>query len=277
VRNKLLKLMVVVVLIWSICLIQGVGAAYWSADSVPRGVTYQGEAKEESLKKIVFAVVDEDRDGNRGLEGLMLITWKFNPMEAQIVSIPKNMIVAVKDSQYFSAEEMYQQYGLGHTLELAKRYFKAPKANYLVVNVEQGTKIIDKLGGVNVNVPHSVANYKPGIREMSGRELMNYSLLTDSLEDRIGWEERQRAVMDAVISKSLHPRTILKLPELIKQLGATARTDLKLTELLSLGLKIGRSGFSKLEVHFAPGRYRPINGKTLWIIDSKGLTDLVSN
>lgn len=268
-KNKLLKLVLTVVLISGFWTVETANAAYWPAVLNPQSFRTRKLEKQDDFQRIIFTVVNKTQAGQGELEGLMLVTLGFEPKIFQIAAIPKNMYLAVDNEQYFTVEQIYQWYGLEYTLNLAKACFRLPQANYCVIDLEDGAKIIDQLGGVKINVPRQLINYKSGWQTMSGRELVKYSLLNDPREDRKGWQERQWTIINAVISKVLQPRAILKLPEVVKQLVVASATDLKLTELLRLAVNVGRIGFSGADVRFTPGCYQLIDGKILWALDSE--------
>jgi anionic cell wall polymer biosynthesis LytR-Cps2A-Psr (LCP) family protein len=274
VKKKRLTSIVILALICVFCFGEIANAAYWSSNLFFQEEAADGRVKEEERKKIILVVVNDNQKADKGLESLMLVDLELNTKKAQIISIPKNMYLNIKGLGYISLKEIYREYGLNNIIRLAKQCINAPEANYLVINLQNGAKIIDELGGVEINAPHSIEGYQAGWQRMSGSQLVSYSVKTDRNETREEWEKRQMAIIQAVVRAGLHPRIIWKLPAIIREMGHFFQTDFKLTELLNLAIKIRNGEAFKIEIKMAPGLTRQLDNKKIWVLDRSKLAGL---
>ena len=100
----------------------------------------------------------------------------------------------------------------------------------LRINFTSLTKIIDALGGVNVNSDQAFQaggyTFTEGYNEMDGKEALAFSRERYSFAegDRTRGKNQQR-VIEAIIAKSASPQTVLKYQSILKSLDNTFQTN----------------------------------------------------
>ncbi|HEY3474296.1 MAG TPA: LCP family protein [Anaerolineales bacterium] len=128
--------------------------------------------------------------------------------------------------------------------------FGAHVDHYVAVNLQTFVKIIDTLGGIDIDLPYEVDGRVKGSRDrdrvfaagehhLDGYRTMLLARLRPDGDFRRA--EVQSLILKAVAEKALSQDIILKLPELIQDLSDSVQTDLgpvEITQLLCLRTRL---------------------------------------
>ena len=129
--------------------------------------------------------------------------------------------------------------------------FGIPIDYYVMVDFKGFEKIIDTLGGVEINVPrdlkdtkypdprpgdpyaYKTVQFKAGLQHMEGARALEYarSRMSSSDFDRA---TRQQLVLLAIREKALSLNVIPKIPSLVLTMGDTIKTDMSVDDMLNL-------------------------------------------
>jgi LCP family protein required for cell wall assembly len=145
-------------------------------------------------------------------------------------------------------------------------YTGLPINHVVVVNFHSFSKLIDKIGGIDVNVPEPILSnsfdcpfktqarcagfkgwrFEKGVQHMNGYRALIYSRVRENKlnprDSDISRGSRQQDVMQALTSKLASSSTFLKLPFIGGDLLAPIATDLTPTEFMQLGWLKFRAG-----------------------------------
>ncbi len=147
------------------------------------------------------------------------------------------------------------------------RGFTAVEVNHVVVvDFEAFTKVIDKVGGVTIDVPKPILSNKfdcpyatqarcdrwqgwrfaKGKQHMDGHRARVYARIRenklDPRETDITRGERQQAVIQALLSRLTSPGVLVKLPFIGDDIMRPLTTDLSAGQLIQLALVKKKSG-----------------------------------
>jgi len=143
--------------------------------------------------------------------------------------------------------------GVGLLAETLAYNFNVNLDHYAVGDFSAFVEMIDAIGGVDVDVPQSVAEFSAGQQHMDGATALRYARLREDAPDpsdlvRI---DRQTQVLLAVQEKLTRPDMIAALPRLARSLQAAILTDLRPREvsaLVCLGQRLDGSNIALLEM-----------------------------
>jgi LCP family protein required for cell wall assembly len=145
-------------------------------------------------------------------------------------------------------------------------YTGLPINHIVVVNFHSFAKLIDKIGGIDINVPERILSNKfdcpystnercarwkgwrfaKGMQHMSGYRALIYSRVRENrlnpADTDITRGARQQAVVQALMSKLSSGGTFVKLPFIGGDLMKPLATDLSPTEMIQLGWVKFRAG-----------------------------------
>jgi polyisoprenyl-teichoic acid--peptidoglycan teichoic acid transferase len=187
-----------------------------------------------------------------------MIVVRVDPVAKRVdmVSIPRDLLVEIPG---FSSEKVNAAYPLG---ELATNipgggptlaaqtieYNFGIRIDYFAeVDIAGMEEVVDILGGIIIDVPgilkddqfptadygYTRVYFSPGIQRMYGREAVQYSRTRHDDGD-FARQDRQHQVLRAIRFQAESTGIITRLPEIISEVGDSVRTDLSISQVLSL-------------------------------------------
>jgi LCP family protein required for cell wall assembly len=124
--------------------------------------------------------------------------------------------------------------GAGLLADTLQKNFGLNVDNYVVVNFAAFVKIVDTLGGIDVNLPTAVdgnANgydlgfFTAGINHLSGAQALNLARIREGYSTLIR-DSNQDQIIKAIYQKVTSPAIIPKIPSLLQTLIGAGLTDL---------------------------------------------------
>lgn len=186
-------------------------------------------------------------------QSMILVTVDPKTHTVGMLSIPRDLWVDIPGYGFGKIQIAYEIGGVALARRTVEQNFGVPIDYYAWVGLQGFQKIIDTVGGVNIDVPHPVLDdaypddlnptdpyaykrlYIPaGPQHLAGPEALEFvrSRHGDLVGD-FGRSQRQQMLLLA-LRKQLTATTVLfHLPQLAADLQDTVRTDLPLTELLA--------------------------------------------
>lgn len=241
-----------------------------------------------------------------------ILVAHYNSMNGRvsIVSIPRDTKVEWSDEQIQKAQELersYQYYSkitdmssLGGIENL--RYFTIRSVeemldvrvdNYVVVNTKVIREIVDKLGGIEVNVPRRMEyddNYQdlhidlqPGLQKLNGAQaegLLRWRHDKSGKEQYargdLGRIETQQIFIKAFADKVLNDLSLGKIVDLITTVYSNLKTDVSFDEALSYTNYLSHISVDNMELKTLPGDDAWIDGRSYYLADEDNLTEFVN-
>ena len=159
-------------------------------------------------------------------------------------------------------------YGMSNYINTLERYYKVSIDNYAVVNFASFPKIIDALGGVDINITTREINEiknnpyvygdagvveieqtfegTEGIMHLNGLQALAYCRIRHIDSDNVR-ADRQKAVLNELFNKAKTAGT-LDTVKLVNQLSQYTKTGYTKKELISIGNTALRDGWLSFEI-----------------------------
>jgi LCP family protein required for cell wall assembly len=219
-----------------------------------------------------------------------MLLLRFNPQTEQLVvlSLPRDTRTYVR-GQLTKLNEANYYGGPALAAESVSDLLGGVAIDrYVRINVQGVEKLIDALGGVNVNVPqdmryqddsqHLYINLKAGEQTLDGNKALQFLRFRYDARGDIGRVQRQQMFMRALTEQALNPATITRLPKILSVIQSNVDTNLSVEELLALvgyGAQINRSNVQMLML---PGTFsRPQDfSLSYWLPNHRDIDALVS-
>ena len=205
------------------------------------------------------------RPGETGLQyrtdTMLVASLDPQTQSVGILSIPRDLYVQVPG--YSQLQRINSAMVLGElsregngpllAMETVQYNFGIRIHDYIVVDFEAVIALVDAVGGVNIDVPHPIADYQfpdmnygydplilsPGLQHMDGRVALKYARTRHGDSD-FQRARRQQQVIFAVRDKALTvdalPGLIAQAPRLYASLSQDVVTALSLEEIIQLVL-----------------------------------------
>ena len=244
-------------------------------------------AKDKST--IMIMGVDERDDDVGRSDTLMVATIDPKKNQAALLSIPRDTRVKIKGHGYDKINAAYAYGGQKLTQDTVEKFISVPMDHYIVINVKAFQRIIDAIGGIDIDVEKRmyyedpwdddgglVINLQPGMQHMDGKTAVTYVRYRDE-EGDIGRIGRQQKFMKAVMEKVTSPSIIPQLPSVIKEVLSSVKTDLSFRQLLEFAGSLKESQKNGLKTEMVPGRPLYIEGISYWIPDITKLRSTIAD
>lgn len=241
-------------------------------------------------KVIVMIMGVDEREGDVGRsDTLMVATLDPKKKKAAILSIPRDTRVKIRGNGFDKINAAYAYGGYHLTKDTVENLLGVEMEHYVLINVKSFKKIIDAIGGVEINVEKRMyyedvwdddggllINLYPGMQHMDGNTAITYVRYRDE-EGDIGRIARQQKFMQAVMDKITSPAIIPRIPTIVKEVIGSIQTDLSMKELIEFLTTLKEAQRYGLQSEMLPGKPMYIDGISYWIPDLSKLRTTIAN
>lgn len=196
---------------------------------------------------------DESGDNQRS-DVMILVRADIPNRQITMVSIPRDTPLHLDDGRVVKINEAYNIGGAAYTIEAVSELTGVPISHYAEVHFSELQTLVDKLGGVTVDVPIELSyqdaltgetvKLQPGVQTINGQQAQIFARArheygTDQDENR---QNAVRQLAEAILKEALD-RPIYELPGTVLDLADCVGTDMKTADLVSLATAfVGGSG-----------------------------------
>lgn len=215
------------------------------------GFLGQGQLKGEAdgrINILLLGIGGANHPGGTLTDTIMVASIKPQTNEVAMLSIPRDMYVTVPGSgkdkinaAYAQGEQKKSGEGMNLAKETVSKTLDIPIHYTVRVDFEGFSKIIDVLGGVDVNVeedlydpfyPDGKYYIEKGMHHMDGKAALKYARSRQTTSD-FDRAKRQQQIMVAVREKALSADTLTnpgKINDILNALGDHIKTDMQIWE-----------------------------------------------
>ncbi|MCK9525150.1 MAG: LCP family protein [Limnochordia bacterium] len=248
---------------------------------------------------VLFLGTDEKLEASTRADSIMLFSLDTTTGEVGVLSIPRDTRVWIPSRQRWErVNAAYAHGGASMALEAVSSLLRMPVNYYVHTDFAGFEQLVDVLGGVEVNVARRMQyvdkaggleiDLRPGLQVLNGQKALQYVRYRDRLgdvslvdpfnEEYDGRVERQRQFFEAVVSQTLSPSTIVKLPQLVTQVFRIIDTNLPWDRVLSLAMSGTKFSADKMQTAVLPGNSQVLNEAWYWVVNeakAKAVIDTV--
>lgn len=185
---------------------------------------------------------------------MIIVNWDKANNIVNVLSVPRDLWVNIPGYGYYKLGSAYTL-GSGSDgpggPQLAQKTLELNLGididHYAAVSLQSFRKIVNRLGGVWVDVPtplvdnaYPTDNYKyqriyipTGLQHMDGAEALEYARSRHESSD-FGRSQRQEQVLMAIREQVTSKSSVTKIPSLIKELHGDVKTDLSVPNIIKL-------------------------------------------
>lgn len=205
---------------------------------------------------------DESGDNQRS-DVMILVRVDAPNRQFTMVSIPRDTRYTWPDGHVTKLNEVYNHGGSAATLSAVSEVTGVPISHFAEVSFSNFESIVDALGGIEVDVPVAISykdaltgetvSLEPGVQVINGQEAQLFARARHEYGDNqdAKRQSNNRQMIEAIARATLsQPPT--ELPGTILELASFVKTDVKSSDLLSLGISFA-SGAGGMTVYSCTG------------------------
>ena len=271
------------ILMLVVFLTAALGGAYFASNSLtekPVEKKQSGELLTAKDKATIMIMGVDERDDDVGRsDTLMIASIDPKTNQASLLSVPRDTRVKIKGHGFDKVNAAYAYGKEKLSQDTVENLLGVSIDHYVIINTKSFKKIIDAIGGIDIDVPKRmhyedpwdddgglIIDFHPGMQHMDGAKAVTYVRYRDE-EGDLGRIRRQQDFVRAFMEKLVSPSIIPKLPTVIKEVMGSLETDLSFRQLLEFVGTLKESKNNGLKTDMVPGKPLYIDGVSYWIPD----------
>lgn len=271
------------ILMLVVFLTAALGGAYFASNSLTEKPVEKKQSEELLTAKdkatIMIMGVDERDDDVGRSDTLMIASIDPKTNQASLLSVPRDTRVKIKGHGFDKVNAAYAYGKEKLSQDTVENLLGVSIDHYVIINTKSFKKIIDAIGGIDIDVPKRmhyedpwdddgglIIDFHPGMQHMDGAKAVTYVRYRDE-EGDLGRIRRQQDFVRAFMEKLVSPSIIPKLPTVIKEVMGSLETDLSFRQLLEFVGTLKESKNNGLKTDMVPGKPLYIDGVSYWIPD----------
>ncbi|MEG1996157.1 MAG: LCP family protein [Oscillospiraceae bacterium] len=242
------------------------------------------EIKDKNVNILIVGIDDDaQRDqvkmGQR-TDTVMIVSYDIANQKVDVLQIPRDTFIGDEVSTGKINEVYGKKGGIEGLANQLNKMFKITLDHYATVNMDGFVTIVDKIGGVEVDVPEVITvdevTINKGPQVLNGAQAQAFVRNRDYAMADIRRMEMQKLFMQSFFKKvtTLKYSDILAVaPIAIKEVG----TDLNLSELLGFYKKITGLDFANIKFHSLPIERATYNGLEVLNLNKQKTAQLLND
>lgn len=279
--NNIKKITIALISILIIIPLMGIGYVYFKLNSIydkeeakQINATEESERnKENGITNILLVGVDGNNmeKGNRS-DAMMIATIDEKNNDIRITSLARDTYVDIEGYGTEKLTHAYAYEGASLLISTIKNNFGIDVDKYVAVSFESFEKIIDILGGVEINVSEKEVSQingvnNSGVQILNGSQALAYSRIRyiDSAYER---DNRQRTVIEALYNKFANGSSdnIMEIANEVLRYTKTNMAPLEIVSIANKAIKIKDTDFDQVEFPFEEARKDNNISEKGWVI-----------
>lgn len=207
--------------------------------------------KEKHIKNIALFGIDAPKGKAGRSDAIMILTLDEEHKDIKLTSIMRDSYVNIPGHGDDKINHAYAFGGPELAMKTLNENFNVNVEDFMAVNFTSLPEIIDKLGGVKINIIPEEIHHIPGITSpgeqvLNGAEALEYSRIRHATGGDYKRTERQRVVLEAVFQK-LKSTPTKEYPSLIEDFLPYVETNMSSMDMIKLATDIAPLAKGNLE------------------------------
>lgn len=243
----------------------------------------------ERTNILVLGVDARPGEKNSRSDTMLLVSIDPKLDKVAVISIPRDTRIEVKGSHLAKICTANYIGGPEYAVDRVEALMQTNIDHYIEMDFKGFAKVVDTLGGVTIDVPQRMykplegINLQPGKQKLDGKNALAFVRFRDYINGDIDRTYQQQVFIKALANEVLQPKTITRLPGLVKQLKQYVETDIGFTDMLKMASWAPGFQAGSVITQTLPGCFYDEvdgNGKLLqsyWLADKDEATSLLEN
>lgn len=259
--------------------------------SKSHGMNFSSESNGDNTSILVLGVdsLDSTNGENSRSDTIMVLNYNKPKNQVSLLSIPRDTKTAIEGRKY--QEKINHSYAYGGvelTLKTVNNLLGTDIRDYVVVDYNLVEKMIDVLGGVEVDVPQEMKyedptanpplyiDLQPGLQVLNGNKSMQFLRFRGYPTADLGRISAQQAFMGALMKKVKSPLTLVKLPFIMKTYSENSNSNVALGTIANIMLNAMKTPMEQVQTVMLPGEPQTIKGVSYYIMYENQTRELIN-
>lgn len=215
------------------------------------GINSEDLMKKDDIVNIVFFGLDRRNpdDASRS-DSIMVVSIDRKSEKVKVSSLMRDMYVPIPGRGENRINAAYAFGGPALAIKTINSNFGLDIRNYVTIDFFGLEDVIDKVGGININVKPNEARLcyvnKPGFQSLNGKQALAYSRIRYTGHGDYERTERQRTVLNELFKK-IKSQGVTSLPGVVSTLLPYVETSLTNSEIMELAMDATKFRTESLE------------------------------
>ncbi|AZT90452.1 LytR family transcriptional regulator [Caldicellulosiruptor changbaiensis] len=256
--------------------------------------TEPADIEDKLPMNILVLGCDEKQGGRSDTIMLVHIQKDFQPI---VISIPRDTRVKVEGIKGYSKINAAYAYGKSKlAVKTVEDVLGIKIDKYVVVNYEAVEKIVDLVGGVDVEVPFHLyyvdttpgkelyINIPAGLQHLDGKKAVEFLRWRHNSNGKeygrggdLGRIEMQRKLLYALIEKMLKPQNIVRLPLIVQTVSKYTDHNFTKNEIMWFIQNVGKFNTQNIMMTILPGYPKYIDRVSYYILNEEKCKALIDD
>lgn len=190
----------------------------------------------------ILLLGSDQRPGGRifRTDTIVLVTLNPDLGSVHLTSFPRDLYITIPGYGVDRINTAWQRGGFEMVQKTFQYNFGVPVDHYVLINFQSFKRLVDSLGGLDVNVGQSLTDYrygygyltiKPGVHHMDADMVLWYVRSRKTTND-FARTRRQQEALEAILDKMLSLNAIKRAPEFYDLYKDNVTTDLGFTDMV---------------------------------------------
>ena len=244
-------------------------------------VTVNPEILDEGRLNILLLGSDSRGEENSRADTIIWASIDVQNKNVKLLSIPRDTYVHIPDRDMEKINHSHAYGGPDLTMQTVSEFLGVTIDKYVEIDFEGFEKIIDILGGIEIDVEKRMLyraegiDLQPGLQTLNGKDALGYVRFRHDQLGDIGRVQRQQKFLAVLSAKLKDAGIIFKLPSLVGQGFEMTKTNMSVLDLLGLANSMKSISPSSIEMEMVPGIDATRNQLSVWIPDEQRVKELV--
>ncbi|WP_430742464.1 LytR family transcriptional regulator [Bacillus atrophaeus] len=291
-RKKKKKVLLIVLMIIGLFVLATGGYAYYLWNKAASTVASIQEDLKKSDKRdkdidiskkdpisVLIMGVDERKNDKGRADTLIYMTVNPKTKTTEMVSIPRDTYTKIVGKG--TMDKINHSYAYGGTqmaADTVEELLDVPVDYFVKVNMESFKDTVDKLGGITVNSTFAFSydghSFGTGNINLNGEEALAYTRMRkEDPKGDFGRQQRQRQVIEGIISKGANISSITKFGDMFKVVEDNMKTNMSFEDMWTI-MTDYKKARNKVIQHELKGSGTRINNIYYYQLDETSLASV---
>lgn len=240
------------------------------------------DPKEEVIVNTLFMGIDEARS-----DTMIVVSYNKENQKITLISIPRDTRVEIPGYGFDKINSAAaRKEGTALAMETVGNVLGIPIHHYVKVTFKGAEKIVDILGGVEVNVPKGMdyedpvqnlyIHLKSGLQVLNGKDAVKFARFRSGYSDQdLGRIKAQQQLIKAFIDKLVSPQMIPKALSLVDAMSKCVKTNMDSGTIAGYAMNVKDIKMDNIKFYTLPGEAGYKNKVSYFLYDETKLKEMM--